>query len=123
MKKDACIICGKEKPGLEVKDDYMIDAVRWIKLKIFKSKPKNFRLVVCKDDFLKYKKQRDTYERNQMLYVAIGIIFLAMLLVFSNGRVLGAIFYGALVILFMYLVAQLGYIPAVDIPEDKKKKA
>jgi hypothetical protein len=77
MKKDACIICGKEKPGLEVKDDYMIDAVRWIKLKIFKSKPKNFRLVVCKDDFLKYKKQRDRYERNQMLYVAIGIIFLA----------------------------------------------
>lgn len=108
-------MCGEEKDGLPVKDDAMIGTIRWIKRNITKSE-KNYRLVVCKEDFLKYKKRRDSYERKQILYVAIGIVFLIALAVASRGSI-GAIIVGLVITLFMLLLAQLSYMPAVEMPK------
>ncbi len=115
-RKSVCIICGEEKDGLEVKEDYILKGMRWIKRNITKS-PKNYRLVVCKEDFLKYKKKKDSYDRKQIVYVALGIIFLVMLLSYSSVRILSAFFYGGIVIIFLYLLAQLSYIPSVSMPQ------
>lgn len=123
-KKSVCIVCGKERDGLEVKEDSMLGIMRWIKKNITKS-PKNYRLVVCKDDFLAYKKKKDGYDRKQVIYVSLGILFLIILLAFSHGRFLGAFFYGAIIIVFLYLLSQLSYVPSVNMPAmatEKKNK-
>ena len=121
MKKDICIMCGNERPGLEVKEDLVIGSLRWIKKTVFRAEPKNYKLVVCRDCFIAYKKKRDRYERNQLLYVSLGIILMLMFFVFSSGLYLAALFYGIVIIVFMYLLAQLSYIPAVNLPEIKEK--
>jgi predicted RND superfamily exporter protein len=119
MKKKVCIMCAKEKDGLEVKSDFIINAIRWIKRNITKNE-KNYTLVVCKDDFLNYKKKRESYERKMVLYVVIGIIFMIALAVVSNAK-LGAIAVGLIITLFLFLLAQLSYMPAVDMPQLKVK--
>jgi hypothetical protein len=45
-----------------------------------------------------------------------------LLLAFANGRFLGAIVYGFAVIIFMYLLSLLSYIPAVDMPVVHEKR-
>jgi hypothetical protein len=119
MKKNACIMCGKEKDGLPVKEDWIIKSIRWVKHNITHSE-KNYRLVVCKEDFLDYKKKRDSYERKQILYISIGIIFTVALTITARGA-LGAIGVGIIIIIFMFLLAQLSYMPGVDLPTLKKK--
>jgi len=115
MQESRCIICGLEKDGIEVQDDYIIEAIRWFKRNVTKSE-KNYRLVVCKECYPKYKKARDSYTRKQITYIAIGVIFAAVLIAVSSGRLLSAIFYGIIIIIFMYLLAQLSYMPALKIP-------
>ncbi|MDE1871084.1 MAG: hypothetical protein KGI06_02480 [Candidatus Micrarchaeota archaeon] len=118
MGKPACIICGKERDGLEVRDDIIIKSLRWIKKNVTKSQ-KNYRLVVCKDCFLSYRKRRESYERKMMIYGAIGVIFLLALLVSAGGR-LGAIGVGILIIIGLLLLAQFSYMPAVKMPDAPK---
>jgi hypothetical protein len=93
--------------------------MRWVKRNITKN-AKNYQMVVCKDDFLKYKKKREGYERKQILYIIIGILFLVLLLIFANGRYLGAIVYGFAIIIFMYLLSLISYMPAVEMPKVQK---
>ena len=119
--KKVCIMCGKEKEGLNVKEDHVITAMRWVKRNITKN-PKNYHMVVCKDDFLAYKKKRDSFERKRAAYVIIGVLFTLLLLAFANGRFLGAIFYGVGIIIFMYLLSLLSYMPAVDVPIIQEKR-
>jgi hypothetical protein len=119
MEKKVCIMCGQEKNGLDVKEDHVIRAMRWVKRNITKN-AKNYQMVVCKDDFLKYKKKREGYERKQILYIIIGILFLVLLLIFANGRYLGAIVYGFAIIIFMYLLSLISYMPAVEMPKVQK---
>jgi hypothetical protein len=119
MEKKVCIMCGQEKNCLDVKEDHVIRAMRWVKRNITKN-AKNYQMVVCKDDFLKYKKKREGYERKQILYIIIGILFLVLLLIFANGRYLGAIVYGFAIIIFMYLLSLISYMPAVEMPKVQK---
>ncbi len=114
-KRNMCIICGKEREGLAVRDDAVILGLRWIKRNVTRS-AKNYRLVVCKDDFLKYKKGRDSYQRKQMAYVTLGVLFLAGMAFFGHGN-LGAIAAGLGIAIFMFLLAQVSYMPAVDMPD------
>ncbi len=114
MNKTACIMCAKEKPGLPVREDAMLGAMRWIKRNITRN-PKNYRLVVCKEDFLTYRKKREGYERKQIIYVLIGLIFLVALGVSTKGN-LNAIAFGLVIVLLMFGLAQLSYIPSVAIP-------
>jgi hypothetical protein len=112
--KSICIICGLDKDGLELKDDRVLKAMRWIKRNITKN-PKNYRLVVCKEDFLKYKKGRDKYNKRQIIYLTIGIAFLVVLFISSGGRIY-AVLVGILIAAFMWLLALVNYMPAVQMP-------
>lgn len=115
MKDSRCIICGEKKNGLEVKEDYIIQIIRWVKKNITKDE-KGHRLVVCKDDFAKYKKSRDSYKRKQAIYIALGVIFTIFLAGVSGPRVFSALLLGTGVTMFMYLLSQLSYMPDVYIP-------
>ncbi len=108
-----CILCGNETDGLDVREDYVIDAIRWFKRNVMRNE-KGYRLVVCKECYVRYRKSRDSYVRKQISYVVIGVIF-AGLLVFA-GRSLGAVAAGAAIILFMYLLSLLSYMPALAVP-------
>lgn len=110
MKESRCIICGEKKDGLEVKDDYVIEVIRWLKKNITKDE-KGARLVVCKEDFPKYKKARDSYKKKQMAYTILGLLFALTLVGIAGSRILLAILLGLGVIAFMYLLAQLSYMP------------
>ncbi len=112
-KEQRCIICGKETRGLEVREDYVIGAIRWFKRNVTHNE-KGYGLVVCKDCYVKYRKARDSYTKKQVSYTIIGIVFAILLVAF--GRSLGSVFAGAVIILFMYLLSLLSYMPAVNMP-------
>jgi uncharacterized protein (DUF983 family) len=115
-----CIICGEAKEGLPVKEDYVIAAIRWVNRKIF-HKYRNYRLVVCKDCYLKYSKQRDKYVRKQITYVIIGVLFTLALFFSSHGNPI-SLLYGFAVIVFMYALSLASYIPALSIQKHKAEK-
>lgn len=115
MGKRVCIICGNAREGLEVREDFVLSAMRWFKRNITRNE-KGYRLVVCKECFLKYRKQRSSFERRRMLYVGLGLVFTITILAVSGGRFLGALAYGAGLTLFLYALALAGYIPALRMP-------
>lgn len=116
MNESRCIICGNKRDGLEVIPDYMINIIKWFK-HLTKSE-KRYRLVVCRDCFEKYRKARSRYHRRQIECLLLGIAFAALLIM---SRPLLGLIYGLGVILFMYLLAQLSWIPALRMPETGKK--
>ncbi len=120
MKESKCIICGEGKNGLEVRNDHIIEAVRWFKRNVTKSE-KNYRLVVCKECFLKYRKARDSYQRKEIMYTMIGAVFTALLLAVSDFS-LAAFGVGIAITACMYLLSQLSYMPSVQMPEVKGRK-
>lgn len=120
MAESRCVICGGKKNGLEVRDDYVINAVRWFKRNITRNE-KNYRLVVCKECFLRYKKARNSYQRKQIAYISIGVVFAAVLVFASSDKLLTMV-YGIAIVIFMYLLSQLSYMPGVEIPAAKEKK-
>jgi len=123
-RESRCIICGEEKNGLEVKEDFVIYAMRWFKRNITKNE-KNYRLVVCKACYPKYYEARRKYERRQALYIVVGILFAATMILVGQNKLL-AVIYGIIIILFVYILSLLTYMPAVKIPkrleESKYKK-
>jgi hypothetical protein len=72
--------------------------------------------VVCRECYPKYKKALASYRRKQVAYVAIGIIFMALLIVLSQDKFLAALS-GIAIVAFMYLLSLLSYMPSVSIPE------
>lgn len=109
--KRGCIICGKEKNGLAIKEDYVIGAMRWFKRNVTKN-AKNYTIVVCKDCMLQYKKLRARHVRSRSIYVALGVIFTITLLLASRGS-LAALGFGILMTLFLYLLSLVSYMPAL----------
>ncbi len=119
---DRCIICGQNKPGLEVKEDYFIRWLRWLKkIGIIRTKT-SYNPVVCKEDYPKYSKARRGFERRQMAYVILGVLFAALLLIAGSDKLL-ALLYGLILVIFMYLLSMLSYVPEVKVPESAQKKA
>jgi hypothetical protein len=116
-----CIICGEEKEGLPVKEDYIITAIRWVNRNIF-HKYRNYHLVVCKECYLKYHKQREKYVHKQIAYVAIGVLFTLALLYSSRGNPV-SLLYGIAVIIFMYALSLVSYAPSLNIKKNAPKKA
>ncbi len=115
-----CIMCGKEKKGIAVREDSVLGALRWFKRNVTKSE-KNYRLVVCKECFLKYRKARDSYQRKEIMYTMIGAVFTALLLAVSDFS-LAAFGVGIAITACMYLLSQLSYMPSVQMPEVKGRK-
>jgi ribosomal protein L34E len=114
-----CIICGKEKEGLEVKEDFVIYAIRWFKRNITKNE-KHYKLIVCKECYPKYYTAREKYEKRRALYLVLGIIFALLLVLIGQNKII-AVLYGIIIIIFVYLLSLFTYMPAVKIPEKLKK--
>ncbi len=114
-----CIYCGKKRDGLGIREDYVIRAVRWFNRKVL-HRYHNYRLVVCRDCYLNYRKARARYLKKQATYLAIGIIF-AGLLIFVSSANLFAFAYGIAIILFMYLLSLVSYVPALEVGQEKKE--
>lgn len=115
MAEDRCIICGEKKRGIRVREDWMINLIRWFKRNVTRSE-KGYGLVVCKEDYQRYYKMRKRFESRRALYLALGIVFTLLMLFVSQNR-LTAIVYGVIVILFFYLLAHLNYMPALEMPK------
>lgn len=110
-----CIICGKSRTGLLVEEDYIINALRWFKRNVTKDEQKN-KLVVCKEDYATYNKNRKRYLSRQALYLGIGVIFLLITIAisFSSGK-FGGILFGLFCLLVLFLISLLNYTPALKI--------
>jgi hypothetical protein len=113
MRKVRCIICGQDKDGLDVKDDYVIKAIRAFKRHVTKNE-RNYRLTVCRECYKNYTKSRDSYVRRMVLYVSIGVIFTLVLTFAAGFRALPV---GIFIIVLMYLLSLLSYTPAVILPK------
>ncbi|MDE1868388.1 MAG: hypothetical protein KGH60_00245 [Candidatus Micrarchaeota archaeon] len=121
MRESRCIICGNARNGLEVQEDQTIRIIRWFKKNVTKNE-KGYRLVVCKECFPKYKKKRDSFVRKRITYLVIGVIFTIALVALAGPKAAFAVLYGIGIIVFMYLLSQLSYMPALHMPEAKPKK-
>ncbi len=117
-RKSYCIICGNEKNGIEVKEDSVIRIIRFLKKNLFKSE-KNNRLVVCKECYENYKKYRRKYVRRQAIYVALGVLFLIMLLIINPSAL--AFLIGLGMLLLLYLFSILNYVPEINLPKKQKQ--
>ncbi|MGC8628679.1 MAG: hypothetical protein ACP5T4_00505 [Candidatus Micrarchaeia archaeon] len=112
--KSICIICGQEKPGIEIEEGYVIGAIRWFKRNVTKNEQGN-KLVVCKDCYLKYASLRKRYENRMKTYFALGVIFLLFSVAISSNKL--AAFALGLVVLFLLLaLSLLSYVPKLKIP-------
>ncbi len=118
----ACIICGEKKDGLRVKNDGIINAIRWLKHNITRNE-RGYDLVVCKECFLKYREAKTKYDHRRIIYVGIGVIFTLLLLLLSGGRSIGALISGIVLIGLMYLLSLLSYMPSLEIPKTETKRA
>ncbi len=108
-KKGVCIVCHKEKMGYPVETDYMIEGIARLK-KLMKTYKGN-KLVVCEDCFDEYKKKRDKFVRNLMLYGGIGAV-LGILLILTNLSVQSFLF-AIFLELLMLVLAHMSYVPKV----------
>lgn len=113
-KSERCIVCGMEKPGLKVRDDFVINGIRVFKRYITRNE-KGYELVVCRECYPKYRKERDKMVRRQIAYMIIGLLFAAVFVIISTNKLV-ALLYGALIVLFLYVLSLINYIPALDIP-------
>ena len=110
MAKSYCMMCGKERKGIEVQDDYVLGALRWFKRNVTKDEQGN-RIVVCRDCYSDYKKRRGTYESRQRLYLALGVLFVIISLIISLRAL--TVLVSLLVLAVMYLFSLMSYVPKI----------
>ena len=101
------MICEKEKKGIEAEEDTKIAAIRWIKRNVFHNE-QGGKLVVCKECYPKYVELRKKYEKRQVTYIAIMVVFaLLAIIVARNLAALEAII---LLGVFLYLLDFMNYL-------------
>ncbi len=122
MRESRCIICGEKKDGLEVKEDFVIEAIRWTKRNVTKGvwPEKGSRLVVCKGCFPKYSKYRSTFIRRSTLYPTLAILFLIVLVAISPNKLVGFA-YGLIMAIIIAGMSLLNYMPALKMPKHAAK--
>ncbi|MCW6159724.1 MAG: hypothetical protein LVQ95_01385 [Candidatus Micrarchaeales archaeon] len=120
MAESRCIMCGQKKAGLRVKEDNVISLMRWFKRNVTKNE-KGYTLVVCKEDYPKYYKQRKRFESRRALYVALGAVFAVFMFAVGANKPL-ALLYGAIIVAFFYLLSHLTYMPAVEMPAQRARR-
>ncbi len=114
-------MCGKERNGIEIRNDRVIDAIRWMKKTVLHKESSN-RLVVCKDCYENYKKAKKRFDSRRRIYLILGIIF-ALLIIIGSVSVWGVIL-GIVVLGLIYAFSFFSYIPslAIDVKSEKSSK-
>jgi hypothetical protein len=107
-----CIVCEKEKKGIELQDDAVLRSLRWFKRNVTRNEKGN-RLVVCRDCYSKYKEGRKKYENRQRIYAVLGVLFIIAILTISPS--LTALFTSAFILLLLLFLSLLSYTPKISI--------
>jgi hypothetical protein len=121
MRESYCMICGEKKDGIPIKEDYVIEAIRWFNRKVLRQPPRNNRIVVCSSCYEKYKKQRSKYLSRQKVYIVAGILFLIFGIVLTRAP--QAILLSILVCIGLYLLSLLTYLPDLELPNAAAAKS
>ncbi len=116
MTGNICIMCEKDKAGIRIKDDATLRTLKWIKYELLKRPRRHSGPVVCRECYSAYSKKRKSFERKQIIYSIIGVVFAIALVVATGGRKPGAYAFGVLVVVFMLGLAHLNYIPELEMP-------
>lgn len=70
MPKSVCVCCGNDATGLAIEEDYVIRGIRAIKQKLG-MKPKNNKLVLCKQCYPKHAHATKNAEQKQVSYPVV----------------------------------------------------
>ncbi len=106
--KGKCVICEKDKKGVEVVDDLVIHAIRKFKKKLrFETGNK---LVVCSECMPEHERRRKKFEQSLVTNGGFGVILLIVLGLIGG---LNGILYGVLLVVLMLLLTLIVYWPAV----------
>ena len=116
MRKSYCIICGEEKKGIEVENDLVLDSLRWFKKNVTHDEKNNI-LVVCRDDYPKYKENRAKFEFRKKFYLGLGFVFVLLMVLLS--RAITALLSGIGLMLLFYALSLLSYTPRLKIKAAK----
>jgi hypothetical protein len=119
-RESRCIICGEEKNGLEVKEDNVIKLIRYFKRNVTRNE-KNYRLIVCRQCYPKYSKERSSFMKRMTFYVGIGVVFGIIAIVVAPLNIASYVI-AAIVICLMYLFSLLSYMPAITVPQSASAK-
>jgi hypothetical protein len=111
-RKMYCIVCEKEKKGIELQDDAVLGSLRWFKRNVTKNERGN-RLVVCRDCYPSYKISRKKYEDRQRMYVVLGVLFGIVCMVVSPT--LTSFLASMLILLLLLFLSILSYTPKISI--------
>ncbi len=116
--KTFCIICGKERNGIGVKNDRVLEGIRWFKRSVTHNESGN-RLVVCKECYETYKKSKKRFDSRKKLYLVLGIIFAVLIIVV--GKSVASILFGIVMVLFLYSFAFFSYVPELALGAGPKQ--
>jgi hypothetical protein len=115
--KTVCVVCGKEKSGIPIREDFVIRLIRKLK-GIFKLSTGN-RLVVCNEHIEEAKKRRERFEKGLLTYAGIGavlgiiLILINILISFDIIRLLQSLLLLILLVIVMALLSLYQYFPAM----------
>lgn len=112
MRESYCIICGEKRDGVEVKNDRVLDAMRWFNRTVLKRPNRNNRIVVCSPCYPKYRVQRKKYLSRQRVYAVLGILF--MIFGILIARTIQAFLISLVVLVLLYLLSLLSYMPDLE---------
>lgn len=106
--KGKCVICAKDKKGVEVADDAIIEAIRGFKKKLRVATGN--KLVVCRECVPEQEKRRKKFEQSLVTNGGFGIV-IAVVLGLLGG--LTGVLYGLLITVFLLFFALLVYWPSL----------
>ncbi len=116
MGKSFCIVCEKQKDGIDVQDDLVLDSIRWFKTNVTHNE-RNNRLVVCRGCYVSYKSKRARFESRRRIYLILGFVFVALFVVVSPG--LSSALVGAGLFVLFWLFSLLNYTPRINIKNQR----
>jgi hypothetical protein len=119
MAKTYCMICGKEKDGIAVEDDYVLRAIRWFKSNVTRNEQGN-RLAVCKDCYAQYKKERKRYESRRVVYAALAALFFLVSVATFPRITTVAVSLGVCALL--YLFSLMSYVPKIALKPQQRNQ-
>ena len=121
MEKKAyyCMLCGKEKRGIEIEEDDVIRSIRWFKHDILKKPLSENKVVICNDCYDNYKKYFKKYKSRQRTYIILGVLFAVFGIIVAQNKVL-AIITGIIIVGALYLLSFLSYMPELKINQKDK---
>ncbi len=114
-----CILCGEKRGGVDVREDAVLQAMRWFKKEVLRKPVRKNRLVVCSSCYPGYKEQRKKYLSRQRTYLVLGVLFMVFGIVIAGLRALPL---SIGILLLLYLLSLLNYMPDLEIRQGKAKK-